>query len=304
MTSTPTSLPETDDHGFELKSRRRWWWLALGVIVVVVAAVAVRWAFYSDNKSANEIAGATLYVGTQEGYVGEQALIEFVGREVAPRYGIKVAFRGLSDSNTINRAVSDGEIAATTFEHKLWLDQVLEANPDFKETATQPPIFRWAFGIYSSKYKHPLDVPDGSKIALIADPANESQGIWYLAKAGLVTLAPNAGSTALTEKDIADNPRHLKFILLDYGAVPRALPDVALVAGYTSDFISAGTPPEYLIFNPPPPDEFAGVLTIGSKYADTDNVKKLVAAFHDPAVQQFLRSDPAVKGSLLPFQGG
>ena len=51
-----------------------------------------------------------------------------------------------------------------------------------------------------------------------------------------------------------------------------------------------------------PPDEFASVLTIVTKFADTDNVKKLVAAFHDPAVQQFLATDPTVKGSVLPFQ--
>jgi hypothetical protein len=41
-----------------------------------------------------------------------------------------------------------------------------------------------------------------------------------------------------------------------------------------------------------PPDEFASVLTIGTKFA----------TFHDPAVQQFLATDPTVKGSVLPFQ--
>jgi ABC-type metal ion transport system substrate-binding protein len=32
----------------------------------------------------------------------------------------------LSDSNTINRAVNDGEVAGTIYQHKLWLQQVLE----------------------------------------------------------------------------------------------------------------------------------------------------------------------------------
>jgi D-methionine transport system substrate-binding protein len=303
MATTSTPTPQADDHGFELKSRRKWWWIGLGLVVVIVAIVAGRFAFGSDNKSANEVAGATLVVVSQEGYAAEQALIEFVGREVAPKYGIKVQFRGLADSNTINRAVSDGEVAATTYEHRLWLKQVLEANPDFRLTAATP-IFRWAFGIWSSKYKTPQEIPNGSTIALNADPSNESQGLWYLARAGLITLRPDSGSTAVTQKDIAANPRNLKFELLDFGAQPRSLQDLAAAVGYTLDFVQAGIPQEDLIFAPPPPDDFESWLVVGGKWADTDNIKKLVQAFQDPAVQHFLATDPVAKNALLPLSGG
>lgn len=52
---------------------------------------------------------------------------------------------------------------------------------------------------------------------------------------------------------------------------------------------------------PPAPDEFAGQLTIRSNWADAENIKKLVATFQDLAVQQFLATDPRVKGILLPL---
>lgn len=52
---------------------------------------------------------------------------------------------------------------------------------------------------------------------------------------------------------------------------------------------------------PPAPDEFAGQLTIGTEWQDTDNIKKLIQAFKDPAVQDFLRTDPSVKNILLPL---
>lgn len=150
MTTTPTSdtAPDQDDHGFELKRDSKWVWIALTLAIVIVGAVIVRYAFFNETKSANEIPGATLVVATNEGNAAEQALIEYIGKEVAPRHGIKVAFRGLSDSNTINRAVNDGEVAGTVYQHKLWLGQVLEANPDFRETAATP-VFRWGFGIWS-----------------------------------------------------------------------------------------------------------------------------------------------------------
>jgi ABC-type metal ion transport system substrate-binding protein len=71
--------------------------------------------------------------------------------------------------------------------------------------------------------------------------------------------------------------------------------------GYTEYYLAAKVPISQQIFAPPAPDEFAGQLTIGSKWADTENIKKLVETFKDPAVQQFLANDPSVKNILLPL---
>ena len=300
MTTTPTASPEADDHGFELRRRPKWIWPALGLVVVVVAAVAVKFVFFGETKSANEIAGATLVVATNEGNAAEQSLIEYIAKDVAPRHGIKVAFRGLADSNTINRAVSDGEVAGTIYQHKLWLSQVLEANPDFRETAATP-VFRWGFGIWSDKYTDPSQLPEGANVSLYSDPANEAQGLWLLERAGLITLNPAVNKFQATQKDIVGNPKNLKFTLLDFAAQSRSLPDLDAAVGYTEYYLAAKVPLTQQIFAPPAPDEFAGQLTIGSKWADTDNVKKLVETFQDPAVQQFLATDPSVKNILLPL---
>jgi ABC-type metal ion transport system substrate-binding protein len=301
MTTTPTASPEADDHGFELRRRPKWIWPALGLVVVVVAAVAVKFVFFGETKSANEIAGATLVVATNEGNAAEQALIEFIAKDVAPRHGIKVAFRGLADSNTINRAVSDGEVAGTIYQHKLWLSQVLEANPDFRETAATP-VFRWGFGIWSDKYTDPSQLPDGANVSLYSDPANEAQGLWLLERAGLITLNPSVDKFQATQKDIVGNPKNLQFTLLDFAAQSRSLPDLDAAVGYTEYYLAAKVPLTQQIFAPPAPDEFAGQLTIGSKWADTDNVKKLVETFQDPAVQQYLATNPDVKNILLPLR--
>jgi D-methionine transport system substrate-binding protein len=300
MTTTPTASPEADDHGFELRRRPKWVWPAVGLVVVVVAAVAVKFLYFGETKSANEIAGATLVVATNEGNAAEQSLIEYIAKDVAPRHGITVAFRGLADSNTINRAVSDGEVAGTIYQHKLWLSQVLEANPDFQETAATP-VFRWGFGIWSDKYTDPSQLPDGANVSLYSDPANEAQGLWLLERAGLITLNPSVDKFQATQKDIVGNPKNLKFTLLDFAAQSRSLPDLDAAVGYTEYYLAAKVPLTQQIFAPPAPDEFAGQLTIGSKWADTDNVKKLVETFKDPAVQQYLATNPDVKNILLPL---
>ncbi|WP_285037781.1 MetQ/NlpA family ABC transporter substrate-binding protein [Plantibacter sp. ME-Dv--P-095] len=288
--------------GFELKKKRRWPWIAGGAVVALGIASIIVVPQLLPSASANEQEGATLYVATAEGNASEQALVNFVAKEVAPKYGITVEFKGLSDSNTINRAVNDGEVAATVYQHKLWLGQVLEANPDFEEEAAIP-VFRWGFGLWSDKYGDVSEIPDGGTISLYSDPANEAQGLWLLQSAGLITFKAGTEPGTATQDDIESNPKNLTFTLLDFAAQSRALPDLDAAVGYTEYYLAANIPIEQQIYAPQAPDDFAGQLTIGTKYKDTENIKKLIQAFRDPAVQEFLATDPTVKGILLPLDG-
>jgi YaeC family lipoprotein len=296
-TSTP---PPATDHGFELTKRRRWPWIVGGAVVVVGVAAAITVPLVTTSTSANEIEGATLTVVTAEGNAAEEALVEFVAEEVAPKYGISVEFRGLSDSTTLNSAVSSGEVAGTIYQHKLWLSQVLDANPDFRETAATP-VFRWGFGLWSDKYTDVSEIPDGATISLYSDPANEAQGLQILETAGLITLDDSIDKSYATQDDIVENPKDLQFVLLDFAAQSRALPDLDAAVGYTEYYLAAGIPIEQQIYAPTAPDDFAGQLTVGTDYLDTPNIQNLIAAFKDPAVQEFLATDPTVKGILLPL---
>lgn len=254
----------------------------------------------TGTASPNETAGATLDVVYLDSNPAERAIIEYTAEHIAPDYGVKVGAVGLGDSTQINQAISDGRYAGTIFQHRHWLQQVLDANPGFHEEAATGPFFHWVFGIWSDKYKTPQELPDGATVSLLADPANNAQGIWYLAQAGLVTLREGADITALTQKDIVANPKNLKFTLLDFGAQPRALPDLDAIVGYAESFLAAGVSEDKLIYAPKSPDEFASVLTVGSDYVDTENVQNLIKAFKDPRVQTFIAEDPEVKKLALP----
>ena len=288
MSESPVSA--ADNHGFAIKTKKRWPWIVGSSVVALGVAAAIIIPLLNPAKSPNEVAGATLVVVTAEGNASEQALVQFVADKVAPKYGIKVAFKGLADSNTLNRAVSEGEVAGTVYQHKLWLGQVLDANPDFKEEAATA-VFRWGFGVFSDKYTDVNQIPNGGKVSLYSDPANEAQGLWLLERAGLITLKDGVNKWQATVDDIATNPKNLEFIL----------PDLDASVGYTEYYLAAKIPISQLIFAPAAPDEFAGQLTIGSKYASTPNIKALVAAFKDPLVQEFLATDPSVKNILLPL---
>jgi ABC-type metal ion transport system substrate-binding protein len=295
---------DSDSLGFTLRRRRRW--PIAAAAVVVIALVAAYFVFFRATGSAspNETAGATLQVVYLDSNPAEKRIVEYIADNVAGDYGVKVAAVGLGDSTQINSAISDGRFAGTIFQHRHWLQQVLDANPSFREEAATGPFFHWVFGIWSDKYKTPQEIPDNAKVSLLADPANNAQGIWYLAQAGLITLRPDADITALTVNDIASNPKNLQFTLLDFGAQPRALPDLDAIVGYAESFLAAGVSENKLIFAPESPDEFASVLTVGSNYVDTENVKNLIKAFKDPRVQTFIADDPEVRKLALPGNPG
>ena len=197
----PTPTAADTNLGFELKKRRKWPWIVGGIVVVVGVVAAITIPLLNPSASANDQAGATLYVATAEGNASEEALVNYVAANVAPKYGIKVEFKGLADSNTINRAVSDGEVAATVYQHKLWLGQVLQANPDFKEEAATP-VFRWGFGLWSDKYTDPSQIPDTAKSVTTGLPESvrtrksTSSGAWPDRSLGSISWVTTMKSSA------------------------------------------------------------------------------------------------------------
>lgn len=124
-----------------------------------------------------------------------------------------------------------------------------------------------------------------------------------LQQAGLIEVDPSIPYYEASVDDIVKNPKNLQFKLLDFAAQSRALPDLDAAVGYTEYYLSADIPIERQIFAPRTPDEFAGQLTIGSRWKDTENIKKLVAAFQDSAVQQWLAENPVPSNILLPLDG-
>ena len=289
-------------HGFDIDKRRsRWPLIISSAAVIAVVAGFAGYRVLGDDASPNEVQGATLEVVTAEGNASEQRLVEFVAEEIAPDYNIEIAFRGLEDSNTLNRAVHTGEVAGTIYQHELWLGQVLDANPDFElEAAT--PVFRWGFGIYSSQHDSIEELPDGANVSLYSDPANEAQGLWLLESAGLIELDDSINKWEATQDDIVANPKDLEFTLLDFAAQARALDDLDATVGYIEYYSSAGVSEDLLIHNPLAPDEFAGQLTISSRWKDEPNIQNLVAAFQDERVQDFLRDDAEIGNNLRPLE--
>ena len=292
----------TDDTGFIIKKQRRWPIFAgVGIVVVLIAAFFIT-RDGDDKSEALADTSKPVVVSTFGANVAEVELIDYIDQEIAPKYGIDLEFRDISDSTQLNRAVSEGEVGGTIYQHKFWLDQVLEANPDFNEEVAAE-VFRWGFGIWSTKHDDVSEIPDGGTVTLPADPANEAYALFALDAAGLITLKEGTKPELATQDDIDENPKNLEFKLIEYTAQARTLDDVDAAVGYTEVFIIAEIDPSHEIFAAPTPDAFIGQLTIGSDFADTESIKKLVEAFKDPAIQEYLKTgQDDLPYGLLPLE--
>ncbi|WP_421506092.1 MetQ/NlpA family ABC transporter substrate-binding protein [Erwinia rhapontici] len=285
---------------FELKKKKTWPWQVAIVAIVLIAGLG--WYFTAQQRHSVTF-GTTLKVHFEPAMAGEQRLIEYVAQNIAPDYGIKLEAVGLQDPVQADRAVAEGQYAATIYQHQWWLKQVVDANK-FELTSTLP-VFQWAFGIYSDRYKTIADLPQGAEIVVPNDGANQGQALWLLQRIGLIGLDPAVEPRTAKLKDIKENPHKFNFKELDLLTMPRALNSVDAAIGYVSQFDAGKVSRDKGILFPPAPQTFASQLVIGTPYLNDENIIKLKKAFADPRVQQWLKetTDLLVQGVLVPVSG-
>jgi len=284
-------------HDFEIKKKKSWPWPVAAIAIVVIAGLG--WHFASQKSSAVTF-GTTLKVHFEPAMAGEEHIIQYVGEHIAPDYGIKLEAVGLQDPVQSDRAVAEGQYAATVYQHQWWLKQVVDANK-FQLTSALP-IFQWAFGIYSDRYTSVADLPNGALIVVPDDGANQGQALWLLQRIGLIGLDPSVEPRTAKLKDIKQNPHNFTFKELDLLTMPRVLNSVDAAIGYVSEFDAGKVPRDKGILFPPAPKTFASQLVIGTAYLNDENIVKLKKAFADPRLQQWLKetTDPLVKDVLVP----
>jgi D-methionine transport system substrate-binding protein len=283
---------------FELKKKNKLLWSVAALVLLLLIVVGLWFSKQQQAAVATATHKAVLKIHYEPAMIGEKSIIDFVSQNIAADYGLTIEAVPLQDSIQANRAVADGEYDATIHQHQWWLKQIVDAN-GFKLSPTTE-IFQWAFGVYSEHYTSMAALPDGAKIAIPNDLANQAQALWLLARDHWISLNPAIEPRLARIKDIQSNPHHFQFIEIELLSLPRALVSVDAAIGYVLQFDAGKIARSKGIYFPPAPRTFASRLVVASNRLQDPQIVQLEKAFADPRLEAYLGStdDPNVKQVL------
>jgi D-methionine transport system substrate-binding protein len=142
--------------------------------------------------------------------------------------GYKVKVVEFSDYIQPNLALANGDLDANLFQHKIYMETFAkEHHLDLSEVIIVPTA---PMGIYSKKFKSLNEIKDGSEMAIPNDPTNLARALLILQDQKLIQLDSSVNPLTVSEKDIKENVKHLKFKPIEAGQLPRTVESVDLAA--------------------------------------------------------------------------
>jgi D-methionine transport system substrate-binding protein len=187
-----------------------------GFICIIFCILFITSCSKSDSST-------TLKVGV---IAGTEADIMQKAIEIAKRdFDLDVKLVEFSDYVSPNLALENGSIDINAYQHKPYLDKVIQEQKfDFVAVGS---TFIYPLAAYSTKIQNIADLKPKAKIAIPNDPTNGARALMLLHNNGIIKLAGKDHLDA-TVADISENPNNYKFIELDAAQLPRSLEDVDL----------------------------------------------------------------------------
>lgn len=222
-------------------------------------------------------------------------ILEFIKPKLEEK-GVKLEVIEFTDYVTPNLALNDKEIDANFFQHVPYMESF--AKDHNLELVSVGAVHVEPLGLYSSKIDSIEDLPDGATIAIPNDPTNAGRSLILLQNNGLIKLKTDAGLEA-TSKDIAENPKKLKFKEIDAAQIPRILPDVDAAVINTNYILETELDPSkdaLIIEGSESP--YANIVTARPDNKDSDKIKTLIEILQSEDVKNFIKE--TYKGIVVP----
>ncbi|MDM8266407.1 MetQ/NlpA family ABC transporter substrate-binding protein [Limosilactobacillus pontis] len=155
-------------------------------------------------------------------------------------------------------------------------------------------------GIYSKKYKHLKDLPDGATIAIPNEPTTLGRGLNLLQSAGLIKVKRNSGIKP-SLNDITANPKNLKFKEVDPAETARALSsvDASIINGNYAVAANLQPKKDSLYLEPvnKKAKPYVNIIAVQAKDKNNPTYKKVVDAYQTEATKQAIQK--TYKGSQV-----
>jgi D-methionine transport system substrate-binding protein len=254
-----------------------------------LAALATQLAIFPLAASAAD----KLVVGATP--VPHAEILEFV-KPILEKQGVTLNIKVFTDYVQPNLQVAQKNLDANFFQHKPYLDEFNKSR--HTSLVSVIGVHIEPFGVYSRKIKNLDELPEGATVAIPNDATNGGRALLLLSAHEVIQLKDGADITA-TLRDIASNPKKLKFRELEAATLPRVLDQVDIALINTNYALDAGLNPlsDALVIESAE-SPYVNILVARADQAKSAALAKLAAALTSPEVKKFITE--RYKGAVVP----
>ena len=262
--------------------------LLLSAVAVLTLAACGQGA---DKKAGAE--GAPLLVGATA--VPHAEILEVV-KPILAAEGVPIEIKVFNDYVQPNVQLSEKRLDVNYFQTKPYLDEFNTARG--ADLVTVAGVHVEPLGLYSRKHKALADLPNGAQVVLPNDASNTGRALLLLQAAGLIALKEPANPLQ-TVRDIATNPKGLKFQEVEAATIPRILPQVDAAVINTNYALDAGLKPKTDALTLEGADSpYVNYLVARPDNRNDPRVQALTTALRSQAVKDFIAKK--YDGAVIP----
>lgn len=262
--------------------------LLLSAVAVLTLAACGQGA--GKNAGAE---GAPLLVGATA--VPHAEILEQV-RPILAAEGVPMQIKVFNDYVQPNVQLAEKRLDVNYFQTKPYLDEFNTARGT--TLVTVAGIHVEPLGLYSRKHKALADLPNGAQVVLPNDASNTGRALLLLQAAGLITLK-DPQNPLQTVRDIATNPKGLKFQEVEAATIPRILPQVDAAVINTNYALDAGLKPKADALQLEGADSpYVNYLVARPGNQNDPRVQALATALRSQAIKDFIASK--YEGAVIP----
>ncbi len=269
-------------------------------ILLVVLALALVLTSCAKKESKTED-GQTTSTDNKKVVIGVSPAphkeIAEKAKEILAKDGIELEIKEFDDYVTPNTSLQEKDIDLNFYQHVPYLENFN------KERGTKlvslGAVHLEPMGIYSKKYKSLDELKDGDEVIIPNDATNGARALKILEDNKVIKLKENAGLEA-TEKDIAENPKNLKFTAVEAATIPRAYEDAAIAVINSNYALEANLSPknDAIATEKAEGNPFANVIAAREADKDNETYKKVLEAFQSDEVKKYI--EEKFEGEIIP----
>ena len=210
--------------------------------------------------------------------------------------GVDLKVVEFTDYVTPNLALVEGELDANFFQHFPYLEKF--SNERGLNLVSAGKIHVEPLGVFSQKIKDIKDLPNKATIAIPSDPSNGGRALILLHNSGVIKLN-DPTNLYVTEFDIVENPKKLKFKPIEAAQLPRVLPDVDAAVINGNYALEAGfSPVEDSLLLEGAESPYANIIAVKSGDESKEDIQKLLKALQSKKVSDYIGAN--YKGGVVP----